>query len=496
MPTICGMRRRGFPAEAIRTFCDRLGISKAENNIDFTVLEDTVRESLDSSAPRLFALLNPLKVTITNWPKGKEDTFYAARHPKHDFGQRPLPFTGDVFIDRADFFDTGAAGDVRLPKGYKRLFLGGTVRLKYAYVIRCDEIVRDSNGEVVELRCTYDVSTRAKPNPNPAESDNGTDMPMRAKGAVQWVAQQYAVPIEAVLYDRLFLAASPGKSHKDGDFLKDINPHSKAVCSSAVAERSVLEADDCQAFQFERVGYFCTDGRSDARKLRFNRIVTLRDTWRGKAIVDANATEAIKPRQHSKSAATDVSKATAAAAATAAPAPVPVLVQDILRVDMRVGVILSAVKHPEADNLYVEKIDCGDKTGPRTVISGLVKHIKLHQLVGKKVVVVCNLKPSKMRGIVSEGMILAASSNTEDSEKVELVTPPDGAVAGEVILIPGYGPPQPDTQLKSKSAQEVWKRVSSQLCSNNNCIATFNQQMLMTSDGPCTVSSLRGAAIR
>ena len=201
-------------------------------------------------------------------------------------------------------------------------------------------------------------------------------------------------------------------------------------------------------------------------------------------------------------------KTAANPAAGAAAAAAVVVPEDVLRIEMRVGVILSAEKHPDADSLYIEQIDCGEATGPRTVISGLAKFIPIEKLVGKKVVVVCNLKPSKMRGVMSEGMVLAASAGSDESEVVELLEAPEGAMVGELLSIEGLPPSTPDTQLKSKSALDAWKRVGSLLSTDGDRVGTYMgpdtvhggassvPRKLMTSAGPCTVSSLKGAAIR
>jgi len=511
MPTISGLRRRGVPSAAIRMFCDRIGISKAANNIDMTVLEDCVREVLDHTAPRALAVLQPLRVTITNYPTGQEETFTAEKHPKRaQLGTRDIPFTGEVYIDREDFFDTGPDGSAAPPKGFKRLTPGGTVRLKYAYVIRCDSVVRDAAGVVSELMCSYDVLTRAGQNPAGA---------MPAKGIIQWVSQRHAVPAEVILYDRLFKSASPGMN-EDGDFLKDLNPGSIIRHAGAVVERSAGAAAQGDTFQFERMGYFCRDPDRAAAAgagtgagagegcIKFNRVVTLRDTWAAQtrtrahgasespqeiALQGALPSPGYKPPQHERAS---VSKSSKGGNALSQPAAAPV-VEDVLRVDLRVGLVLSAEKHPEADNLYIEKIDCGDATGPRTVISGLARFIPLDSMTGRLVVVICNLKPAKMRGIISEGMLLAAAAGADDNQTVELVSPPTGAVVGEAIRVEGFGAPQPDAQLKSKSAQEVWKRVAAQLVTDGERRATFgeNGNALMTSAGPCRVPSLVGANI-
>jgi len=284
MPTISGVRRRGFPAEAIKLFCDRTGISKAENNIDWAVLEDCVRETLDNTAPRAFALQDPIKVTITNLPEETTEVFQPENHPKQpNLGSRQVPFCKHLLLDRDDFFDTGVDGSIKPPKGYKRLVPGGQVRLKYAYVITCDEVVRDSAGKAIELKVSFDASTRAGAT---AEGQK------KVKGIIQWLAQSNAEPIDLLLYDRLFLTPAPGKDQPDEDFLKDINPNSMTVAPRAVVEKGVATAAPGSTFQFERIGYFCRDrpvasgggdtGDSKGGKVRFNRVVTLKDTWAAK----------------------------------------------------------------------------------------------------------------------------------------------------------------------------------------------------------------------
>ncbi len=497
LPTLCGVRRRGLPPKAIRMFCDRIGVSKAANNIDMTVLEDCAREVLDQDTPRALAVQRPLLVTITNWPKGAVEILSAEKHPKRaEFGTREIPISEQIYIDMDDFFDTGPDGQGRAPPGFKRLVPGGTVRLKYAFVIRCDAVVRDASGLAVELLCTYDAATRAGLSPTGS---------FPSKGIVQWVSKAHGLPIEIVMYDRLFLTPSPGKAREDSDFLNELNPNSIARYPAAIVERSVAGAACGAAFQFERMGYFCrdiTDGKDG--KLKFNRIVTLRDTW-ANSVETVSTTAASSPSKSQPIAealkAADkvtapVTKSSNANASTNASMQSDSIMEDVLRVDLRVGLILSAKQHPDADNLYVEQVDCGDPTGPRTIISGLAKHIPLESMVGRRVVVVCNLKPAKMRGIVSEGMLLAAASGPEGSETVELVTAPDKALAGESIRIAGYGAPRPDAQLKSKSALDAWKRVTAKLVTDRSCMATFALQPLLTSAGPCFVRTLADAMIR
>lgn len=273
MPTICGLRRRGYPAEALKLFCDRIGISKAENNIDVAVLEECVREVLDANSGRAFCIMNPLKVTITNWDHSNDEVISADNHPKRpDLGTRDLSFNGNLFIDADDFFDTGVNNDVAPPKGYKRLLPGGIVRLKYGYVIQCNDVVRDSEtGKVIELLCTYDMQTRGGVTPEGSR---------KAKGIIQWVSQKHGIKAELRLFDRLFAVPNPGKDQPDGNFLLDLNKDSIVVNKHAVVEPSLLHAAPGSRYQFERVGYFCVDSDSvSEQSLVFNRIVTLKDTW-------------------------------------------------------------------------------------------------------------------------------------------------------------------------------------------------------------------------
>ena len=263
MLTLSGLRRRGFPASAIRLFCERIGISKSANNIEMNVLEDCAREELDKTAPRAMAVLRPLKVVITNYPENQTEEFEPARHPKNpEMGTRTVPFSKEIYIDQDDFREDP-------PPKYFRLAPGKEVRLRYAYVIRCDEVIYE-NGKVSELRCTYDKATRSG-----AKAEG-----RKVKGIIHWVSIQHSVSAEVRLYDRLFAAPYPGRDDPERDFLKDLNPESVEIISKCKVEPALLEAKPEDVFQFERVGYFCVDSKkSRPEALVFNRTVTLRDTW-------------------------------------------------------------------------------------------------------------------------------------------------------------------------------------------------------------------------
>jgi len=262
MPTIAGLRRRGCPPEAIRDFCARIGVTKSDGVVEIALLENCIRESLDASAPRAMAVLKPLKVVIENYPEDRVEELPAANHPKNEaMGSRTVPFTREIYIDRDDFME------VPPNNKYKRLTLNGEVRLRFGYVIRCDRVVKNANGEIVELRCSYDPDTLGA---NPEGR--------KVKGVIHWVSATKGVPAEIRLYDRLFKVPNPGGS-KDRDWREDLNPESLVVMQGVI-EPSLAQAAPGARFQFEREGYFAVDTKdSTPGRPVFNRIVTLRDTW-------------------------------------------------------------------------------------------------------------------------------------------------------------------------------------------------------------------------
>lgn len=505
MPTISGMRRRGVPPSALRLFCERIGISKADSNIAFSALEDCVRLEMDDSCERAFAVLKPLKVSIQNW-EGDLEYFTAPRHPKKEnMGDRTIPFGKEVYIERSDFFDLdGPEGKEYggiAPKGYKRLLPGDMVRLRYAYVIECNEIVRDpETQEPVELKCTYFPDTRAGVTPEGMK---------RVKGIIHWVEATNGIECQVNQYDRLFLAEEPGK--RTGNHLDDLNPNSLEVLSGVMVEPSV--ADDAVAmiekvaqtskegkkiypsslaYQFERSGYFALDKDSTGRdKLVFNRVATLKDTWGGD--VDSNEQQQSRNRGQSGDR-------------TEAPAPSGGVVEDERRVAFRAVTILEAGPHPEADSLLVLKVDCGDVADdgspePRTVVAGLAGKVATEEIVGKQVVAVTNLKPAKMRGIESTAMLLAASDGLEgDDEKVELLMVPDGVPNGELLSLEGKEKSEPDDMMKSKGALKAFDRVKAALTANDGGEAIWvgesSSHRLISSKGPVKTTSLRSAVIQ
>ncbi|KTT31672.1 glutamate--tRNA ligase [Pseudomonas oryzihabitans] len=262
MSTLSGYRRRGYTPASIRNFCEMIGVTRSNGVVDVAMLEFAIREDLDQNAPRAMCVLKPLKVVITNYPEGQVENLELARHPKQDLGVRQLPFTRELYIDQGDYEENP-------PKGYKRLEPGGEVRLRGSYVIRADEAIKDADGKVVELHCSYDPDTLGK---NPEGR--------KVKGVIHWVPAEGSVECEVRLYDRLFRSPQPEKSEEGGSFLDNINPESLVVLKGCRAEPSLAQAQPEDRFQFEREGYFCVDLKDSAPgKPVFNRTVTLRDSW-------------------------------------------------------------------------------------------------------------------------------------------------------------------------------------------------------------------------
>ena len=260
MPTISGMRRRGYTAQAIREFCDRIGIAKRDNLIDVSLLEFCVREHLNKIATRVMAVLDPIKVVITNYPEGQVEELKAENNPEdHESGSRIMPFSREILIEKDDFMENPT-------KKYFRLGLGLMVRLKNAYIIKCDDIVKDENGEIIELHCSYIENSR---------SGNDTSG-INVKGTIHWVSETQAVDAEVRLYDRLFKVEDP--SREDGDFKEYLNPESLQVITAKV-EPALKNATLNTPYQFLRKGYFCLDADSTANNLVFNKTVGLKDTW-------------------------------------------------------------------------------------------------------------------------------------------------------------------------------------------------------------------------
>ena len=261
MPTISGLRRRGYTPAAIREFCQRIGVTKQDNTVEMSALESCIREDLNENAPRAMAVLRPVKLVIENYPDDQVEILSSPNHPnKPELGTHDLPFAREILIDEADFREEAN-------KQFKRLVLGKEVRLRHAYVVKAERVEKDADGKITTIFCTYDADTLGK---DPADG-------RKVKGVIHWVSARHALPAEVRLYDRLFAVANPGAAE---DFLSTINPNSLTLIQGAMVEPSLKDAKPEHAYQFEREGYFCADSKlSSPEQLVFNLTVALRDTW-------------------------------------------------------------------------------------------------------------------------------------------------------------------------------------------------------------------------
>jgi glutaminyl-tRNA synthetase len=261
MPTVSGLRRRGYTPESIRMFSDRVGVAKRENVIDVALLEFCIREDLNKRAPRIMSVIDPIKLVITNYPEGQTEELPAMINPEDpESGNRMVPFSRELYIERDDFMENP-------PKKFFRLYPGGEVRLKYAYIIRCDSVIKDENGKLREIHCTYFPETKS-----------GLPSDKKVKGTLHWVNISTAVEAEVRLYDRLFMDPEPEEVEEGKTFFDNINPDSLKIVKGYI-EPSVKDSEPGKAYQFERLGYFSVDPDSEKEKLVFNRTVTLRDSW-------------------------------------------------------------------------------------------------------------------------------------------------------------------------------------------------------------------------
>ncbi|MBT4599566.1 MAG: glutamine--tRNA ligase/YqeY domain fusion protein, partial [Methylococcales bacterium] len=260
MPTLAGLRRAGFTPKSIRDFCERIGVTKKDSWIEMGVLEHSIREDLNTHATRRMAVLKPLRVVLENFPDNHCEHLTASNHPQNDqLGSRTLPFDKVILIEQEDFAEIP-------PAKFKRLILNGEVRLRNAYVIKCHNIIKNDQGDIIELRCTYDPDTLGK-------KPEGR----KVKGVIHWVSEKHSLPAEIRLYDRLFNVPHP---ESEEDFTSALNPNSLQVISGAKVENSLSDTSTDKQYQFERIGYFCVDSKdSQPNQLIFNRTVTLRDTW-------------------------------------------------------------------------------------------------------------------------------------------------------------------------------------------------------------------------
>jgi len=263
MPTICGLRRRGYSPAAIREFCKRIGVNKFNSTVDIALLEHCLREDLNKTSPRVMAVLRPLKLVIDNYPEGQVEEVEAINNPEDPgAGTRKVPFSRELYIEREDFME-------QPPRKFYRLAPGREVRLRYAYFITCMDVIKDENGEVIELHCTYDPTTR------------GGDAPdgRKVRSTLHWVSAPHSLEAQVRLYDHLFTNQNPDDVPEGDDFKSNLNPNSLEILSSCRVEPSLADAKLLSRYQFERLGYFCADNKSSDGKLVFNRTVSLRDPW-------------------------------------------------------------------------------------------------------------------------------------------------------------------------------------------------------------------------
>ncbi|MCJ7729665.1 MAG: glutamate--tRNA ligase family protein, partial [Sedimentisphaerales bacterium] len=263
MPTICGLRRRGYSPESIRNFTKVIGVNKFNSTVDIALLEHCLREDLNKTSPRVMAVIRPLKVIIDNYPQGKVEEMDAINNPEdQSAGTRKVPFSREFYIERDDFMEVP-------PKKFYRLAPGREVRLRYAYFVKCTSVVKDTNGNIIELHCTYDPATR------------GGDAPdgRTVKSTLHWVSAAHAIPAEVRLYENLFTKENPDDVPEGEDFTSTLNPKSLEILTDCRLEPSLAGAKPLSRYQFERLGYFCVDPDSSAGKLVFNRTATLRDEW-------------------------------------------------------------------------------------------------------------------------------------------------------------------------------------------------------------------------
>jgi glutaminyl-tRNA synthetase len=401
MPTLGGLRRRGYTPEAIRSFCETIGITKYDSTTDVALLEHCLREDLNRRAPRFMGVLRPVKVVLENYPEGQVEWLDAANNPESpDAGTRRVPLGRELYIDADDFREDP-------PPQYFRLAPGREVRLRWGYLITCREVVKDARGQVVELRCTYDPATRGGNTPDGR----------KVKGTIHWVSATEAVDAEVRLYDRLFVKEDPDEAAEGQDFTANLNPHSLDVLRGCKLEPALREVPAGQTVQFERLGYFCADCRdSRPEGLVFNRTVPLRDTW-------------AKIEKKGATVATKGTPTLAGKPEKTAPAEMALItIGDFTRVRLKTARVLSAERVPEADRLLKLQIDLGHEQ--RQIVAGIAQYYTPEQVTGKTIVVVSNLEPAEIRGVQSNGMLLAAKTKKD----LRLVTVdgdlPPGATIG------------------------------------------------------------------
>jgi len=403
LPTLAGLRRRGYTPEAIRAFCERIGVAKADSTVDVGLLEHFVREDLNARCPRLMAVVRPLKLVIENFPEGEVRELDCPLHPEDpSMGIRKVPFTRTLYVEQDDFREEAV-------KEWYRLAPGKEVRLRYAGLVTCTAAIKDQAGQVVELRCTMDLASWGGNAP-----DGRT-----VKGTIHWVSADRSIPLEARLYDRLFKVENPGTT-EGVSFTEEMSPDSLVTCQGR-GEPALATYTPGQRVQFERLAYFCVDQESRPGKQVFNRTVTLRDSWaklEAKLEGKPGGRPQREPKKKDEKAGgekkkDDAPKADKPKAEKKAPAPPPpppaeIGIEELQKIDLRVGVVRTAEVVAAADKLLRLEVDLGEGR-LRQIFSGIrAAYPDPAALVGTRVVVVANLKPRQMKFGLSEGMVLAA----------------------------------------------------------------------------------------
>jgi len=416
MPTISGLRRRGYTPESIRNFCERIGVAKRDSMVDIALLEYSVRENLNKRASRVMGVLRPIRVVIDNYPENKMEELEAVNNPEDpSMGTRKIPFSRVLYIEQDDFREVP-------PKKFFRLAPGREVRLRYAYFIKCAGVIKDKQtGEVVELHCTYDPKTR------------GGDAPdgRKVKATLHWVSAAHSLSAEVRLYNHLFLKANPTDEKDGADFKTYLNPDSLETLTSCHVEPSLKGAAPGSRYQFERLGYFCVDTVDSLNeKLVFNRTVTLRDTW-------AKIQKFEKENMEVHKGVIKDSKPARQAEITTLPdkrgdlTPIKqeITIDDFSKIDMRVAVVREAYLVEGSKKLIRLMVDVGEGRLRQTFAGVRTAYPKPEELIGKKVIVVANLRPRQMKFGLSEGMLLSGG----DSEHLCLTTFDGNPLPGDKV---------------------------------------------------------------
>ena len=414
MPTISGLRRRGYTPESIRTFCERIGIAKRDSMVDIALLEHSVREDLNKRAPRVMGVLRPIRVVIDNYPENKMEELEAINNPEDpSMGTRKIPFSRVLYIEQDDFREVP-------PKKFFRLAPGREVRLRYAYFIKCVDVIKDNQtGEVVELHCTYDPKTR------------GGDAPdgRKVKATLHWVSAAHSLKAKVRLYEHLFLKANPTNEKDGADFKTNLNPDSLETLTSCRVELTLKDAAPGSRYQFERLGYFCVDTvDSSNEKLVFNRTVTLRDTWAKIQKAEKETMEVhkrvIKDSKPARQADTLPDKR-----GDLTSIKQEITIDDFSKIDMRVAVIREAYLVEGSKKLIRLMVDLGEDRLRQTFAGVGTAYPKPEELIGKKVIIVANLRPRQMKFGLSEGMLLSGG----DSEHSCLATFDGNPLPGDKV---------------------------------------------------------------